>query len=75
LEVGVPQVVWRASLSLSRWLDESGVLSKNPSGSEVTGLELGSGTGLLGVYTAKRLLQGGVKVNFTLTDMEDSVTI
>lgn len=74
LEVGVPQVVWRASLSLSRWLDESGVLSKYSSGNELTGIELGSGTGLLGVFTAKRLLQGGVKVKFTLTDMEDSVS-
>ncbi len=28
---------------------------------DVRGLELGSGTGLLGVYTAKRLIAAGIK--------------
>ncbi len=41
----------------------------------ITGLELGSGTGLLGVYTAKSLVQAGAKIKLTLTDMEESVNI
>jgi len=70
LEVGVPLVVWGASLSLSRWLDtqweelEIGKASK--------ALELGSGTGLLGVYTIKRLLQDCPSADITMTDMEES---
>ncbi len=51
LEVGVPLVVWRASLSLSLWLDEKNLLKGHKKA-----LELGSGTGLLGLYTAKKLL-------------------
>jgi len=54
LQVGVPLVVWGASLSLSRWLDSHAEkwLSEKPA----TTLELGSGTGLLGLFTGKRQL-------------------
>ena len=71
--MGVPQVVWRAAPSLSRWLDDNKKLEEFKG--EVRGLELGSGTGLLGVYTAKKLIQGGVSLKFTMTDMEESVRL
>lgn len=71
LEVGVPLVVWRASLSLSLWLDENELLKGK---GFKRALELGSGTGLLGLYTAKRLLKETPDSHLTFTDMEQSVS-
>ena len=63
-------VVWGASLALSRWLDaqweELGI------GKASKALELGSGTGLLGLYSIKRLLQDCPTADITMTDMEES---
>ena len=55
LAVGVPLVVWGASLSLSRWLDKQWISLSHEKG-PLKSLELGSGTGLLGLFTIKRLL-------------------
>jgi hypothetical protein len=54
--VGVPLVVWGASLSLSRWLDKEWIALSHEKGRPLKSLELGSGTGLLGLFTIKRLL-------------------
>ncbi|TNV72380.1 hypothetical protein FGO68_gene12920 [Halteria grandinella] len=72
LEVGVPLVVWRASLSLSQWLDKNQTQWLKSSSDPVSALELGSGTGLLGLFTIKRLLQENQGSKVTLTDMEQS---
>ncbi len=70
LEVGVPLVVWGASLTLSRWLEDYweqlGIQKTSKT------LELGSGTGLLGLYTIKRLLKDSPTASITMTDMEES---
>ena len=70
--MGVPLVVWKASIALSKWFDS------NPdmlSGDYESGLELGSGTGLLGIYALKRILQNNPKAKMIFTDMEESVNI
>lgn len=63
-------VVWGASLTLCRWLEahwsELGIEKASKA------LELGSGTGLLGLYTIKRLLLDSLTADITMTDMEDS---
>ena len=67
----MPLVVWGASLSLSRWLDkqwDSLSIEKGP----VKSLELGSGTGLLGLFTISRLLKDNSDSSIIMTDMEDS---
>ena len=63
MQVGVPIVVWRAALTLSNWLDKHLSLT-----SPTKALELGSGTGLLGLFTLKKLPEGST---LTFTDMED----
>lgn len=72
LQVGVPLVVWRASLCLSQWLDTNH--AEWVKESSLRALELGSGTGLLGLFTIKRLLQANESSSITLTDMEQSVS-
>ena len=67
--MGVPLVVWQASLTLSNWLEAH----TERLCSSMKALELGSGTGLLGIYTIKRLLQVHPEAQITLTDMEQSV--
>lgn len=68
----MPLVVWRASLSLSHWLDSN--QGKWLSDKPTAALELGSGTGLLGLFTGKRLAQSNPCSSVTLTDMEESVS-
>ncbi len=70
LEVGVPLVVWGASLTLSRWLEDHWEQLGIDKTSKT--LELGSGTGLLGLYTIKRLLKDSPTASITMTDMEES---
>ena len=65
LDTGVPQVVWDASLYLAKWIDENDHCEK--SGKT---LELGSGTGLLGVFVAKYLQKTNSKAEMVMTDME-----
>jgi len=80
LEVGVPLVVWRAAPSLSNWFDQNphrlrSLLEnrRDDGGAHFRALELGSGTGLLGLYTIKTLLKEDPKSHITLTDIEQSV--
>ncbi|CDW73903.1 UNKNOWN [Stylonychia lemnae] len=73
LAVGVPLVVWGASITLSNWIDEN--FERLPTNISNC-LELGSGTGLLGIYTLKRIFSNypetETSIHMTFTDMEQS---
>ena len=70
----MPLVVWGAATCLSEWLDENFDEVVPLTASHA--LELGSGTGLLGIYAIKNLLKNRSenKPKIVLTDMESSVS-
>ncbi|KAG0277372.1 Methyltransferase-like protein 21D [Linnemannia exigua] len=74
LHGGVGSTVWDTAIVLAKYLEKSSVLSQvatastSPQGSTLNILELGSGTGLVGLAIARMLSNAGLTARMVLTD-------